>query len=101
LDNIQPHIDRDDTGNPVRVWLSAETGQGIELLHAVLAELFASSKVKKRCHLNANQGDIRAKLSAYAQILSEKIDDFGDSELVIEIDAKYLGLLSSVMTEEV
>jgi GTP-binding protein HflX len=56
--------------------------------------------VKKRCHLKANQGDIRAKLAAYAQILEEKINDLGDSELVIEIDAKHLGLLSSVLTED-
>ncbi len=101
LDDVQPHIDRDDEGNAIRVWLSAEKGLGIELLYSVLTELFASSKVKKHCHLKANQGDIRAKLSAYAQILSEKIDEFGDSELVIEIDVKHLGLLSSVETEDV
>ena len=101
LDDVQPHIDRDDEGNAIRVWLSAEKGLGIELLYSVLTELFASSKVKKRCVLQTNQGDIRAKLSAYAQILSEKIDEFGDSELVIEIDVKHLGLLSSVETEDV
>lgn len=101
LDDVQPHIDRDDEGNAVRIWLSAETGLGIELLYSVLAEIFSNSKVKKRCVLQANQGDIRAKLSAYAQILSEKIDDLGVNELVIEIDVKYLGLLGSVQTEEV
>lgn len=100
LDNVQPHIDRDDAGNAIRIWLSAETGVGIELLYQVLSEIFSSSKVKKRCHLQANQGDIRAKLCACAQILEEKIDEFGDSELVIEIDVKHLGLLSSVVTEE-
>jgi GTP-binding protein HflX len=101
LDNIQPHINRDDEGNAIRVWMSAETGAGIELLYQVLSEQFTSSKVKKRCYLQANQGEIRAKLSACAQILDEKIDDFGASELLIEIDAKYLGLLSAVITEDV
>lgn len=100
LDNIQPHIDRDDAGNATRIWLSAETSVGIELLYQVLSETFSSSKVKKRCYLKANQGDIRAKLSACANILDEKIDDLGASELVIEIDVKHLGLLSSVVTEE-
>ncbi len=100
LDNVQPHIDRDDAGNAIRIWLSAETGLGIELLYQVLSETFSSSKVKKRCYLKANQGDIRAKLSACANILDEKIDDLGASELVIEIDVKHLGLLSSVVTEE-
>jgi GTPase len=100
LENIVPHIDRDDQGNAVRVWLSAEQGLGMNLLYAVLAEIFASSKVKKRCYLQAKQGDIRAKLCAYAQILDEKIDEFGDSELIIEIDVKHLGLLSSVRAED-
>ncbi|MDD1607428.1 MAG: GTPase HflX, partial [Methylococcaceae bacterium] len=99
LDNVEPHIDRDDEGNAIRIWLSAEKKLGIELLYLVLTEIFASSKVKKRCYLQANQGDIRAKLSAYAHVLEEKIDDFGASELVIEIDVKHLGLLSSVRTE--
>ena len=39
LDNIQPHIDRDESGNPVRVWLSAETGAGVDLLFQVLAQV--------------------------------------------------------------
>jgi GTP-binding protein HflX len=100
LADVEPHIDRDDAGNAVRIWLSAESGRGISLLYAVLAEIFSSSKVKKRLVLHANQGDIRAKLSAYAQILEEKIDDLGASELLIEIDVKHLGLLTSVLTEE-
>ena len=101
LEDVQPHIDRDDAGNAVRIWISAEMGLGIELIYQVLAEQFASSKVKKRCYLEANQGDIRAKLCACAQILEEKMDDFGAVELLIEIDVKYLGLLSPVRTEDV
>ena len=97
--NMRLNIDRDDEGHAIRVWMSAGTGAGIELLYQVLSEQFTSSKVKKRCYLQANQGEIRAKLSACAQILDEKIDDFGDIELLIEIDAKYLGLLSAVVTE--
>jgi GTP-binding protein HflX len=100
LDNIQPHVDRDESGNPIRVWLSAEQGLGIDLLYDVLCELFASSKVRKRCFLAPHQGDIRAKLNACAQVLQENIDDFGASELVIEIDAKHLGLLTAVRTED-
>jgi len=101
LDGINPKIDRDDTGNPIRVWLSAETGAGIDLLYQALAEIFSTTKVKRRCYLKPDQGDIRAKLSAYAKIIDEQIDDFGACELVIEIDAKHLGLLKAVETEEI
>lgn len=100
LDNIPAHIDRDDQGNPTRVWLSAASGEGIGLLKQALAELFASnSKVKKHCYLSANQADIRAKLFSCAKIIDEHIDDQGGCKLVIEIDVKHLGLLKTVATE--
>jgi len=101
LDNIQPHIDRDDVGNPVRVWLSAETGSGVDLLYQVLAELFSITKVKRRCYLQPDQGNIRAKLFTCAKIIDEHIDDSGANELVIEIDVRHLGLLKEVKTEEI
>jgi len=101
LHDLQPRIERDDVGNPVRVWLSAETGIGVDLLYQALAEIFSNTKVNIKCFLQPNQGDIRAKLFACAKIISEKTDDFGACELVIEIDTKYLGLLKSVETERI
>jgi len=101
LDGIQPRIERDDAGNPVRVWLSAETGAGVDLLFQALAEIFSNTKVQRRCYLQPDQGDIRAKLFACAKIISEKTDDFGGCELIVEIDTKYLGLLKSVEIEEI
>ena len=56
LDNVEPHIDRDDTGKPIRVWVSAATDQGSDLLFQALAELFSSSKVKRKCFLQHSQG---------------------------------------------
>ena len=101
LENIQPHVDRDESGNAIRVWLSAETGLGIELLFEVLAELFSSTKVKIRCYLRPDQGSVKAKLFTCAKIINEHIDDFGAYELVIEIDARHLGLLKEVKTETI
>ncbi|MCX7098940.1 MAG: GTPase HflX [Methylococcales bacterium] len=101
LEGIVPHIDRDEDGNAIRVWLSAETGAGVDLLYQVLAELFSATKVKRRCYLRADQGNIRAKLFTCAKIIDEHIDDFGTNELVIELDAKHLGLLKDVKCEEI
>ncbi len=101
LKDIHPKIDRDDLGNPTRVWISAETGVGVNLLFQALAEIFSNTKVQRKCYLEPDQGDIRAKLFACATIISEKTDDFGGCELIIELDTKYLGLLKSVKTEEV
>ncbi|MCL7422690.1 MAG: GTPase HflX [Methylobacter sp.] len=101
LDDIKPRIDRDETGAPVRVWLSAETGVGIELLYQALAEIFSSAKITKRCHLKPDQGYVRAKLFSVAKILEEQVDDYGGYELIVEIDTKHLGLLKSVEIEEI
>ncbi|MEF3076167.1 ribosome rescue GTPase HflX [Methylobacter sp. Wu1] len=100
LTDINPRIDRDEAGNPVRVWLSAETGEGVDLLYQALAEMFSSTRIKRKCYLRPDQGDVRAKLFAVAKILEEEVDDFGGYELVIEMDAKHLGLLKSIEIEE-
>jgi GTP-binding protein HflX len=100
LENGHARVDRDDEGNPVRVWLSAETGQGIDLLLNVLAEQFARTKNRRKCYLRPDQGEIRAKLFTCAKIIDEHIDDSGGSDLIIEIDNKYLGLLKTIETEE-
>jgi GTPase len=101
LDERQPRVDRDDEGNPIRIWLSAETGQGIDLLLNVLAEQFEPTKNRRKCYLRPDQGQIRAKLFTCAKIIDEHINDSGGSDLIIEIDNKYLGLLSAIQTEEI
>ena len=100
LPDCTPRVDRDDEGNPVRVWVSAEFGIGIDLLLNVLAELFGNAKNKRKCYLRPDQGQIRAKLFTCAKIIDEHIDDSGGSDLIIEIDNKYLGLLDSIITKE-
>ncbi len=101
LDDVEPHIDYDDTGKPVRVWISSITGAGIDLLFKALAELFSSTKVKRKCFLMPNQGGVRASLFTYTKIIDEKVTDVGGWNILIEIDKKHLGLLKSVKIEEI
>ena len=39
LENVEPHIDRDAEGHPVKVWISAQEGIGLDLLQEALEEL--------------------------------------------------------------
>ncbi len=100
LDDLEPKIDRDESGKPTRVWLSAQTGKGIELLYQSLEELFSISRVRRFCHLMPDQGGVRAKLFNHAQILREDTNELGGWDLLIEIEEKNLGLLKSVEVEE-
>jgi len=98
---VEPHIDYDETGTPVRVWVSAQTGDGCNLLDKALSEIFSSSKVKRKCFLLPQQAGVRAKLFDFARIIEEEVDDDGGWELAVEIDKKHLGLLKDVKIEEI
>jgi GTP-binding protein HflX len=100
LEEISPHIDYDEQGKPVSVWISAQSGMGCDLLQQALSELFTGCKVQRKCFLSASQAGMKAKLFSFTRIISETIDEFGDSELLIEIDQKHLGLLKDIQLEE-
>ena len=101
LDGFVPRIDRNEQGKPTRVWLSAQTGAGMELLLQALAEIFSATKVKKLCHLLPSQGGVRAKLFSVANILQEDFTEQGGWDLAIEIDQQYMGILKDVDIEEI
>jgi len=99
LDGARPRIDRDVLGRPVRVWLSAMGGEGADLLSQALAEIVSANKIRLRCYLRPEQGDVRAKIHAYAMIIDQQIEDDGQSVLIIDIDPKYSGFLEAVRKE--
>lgn len=101
LDGVIPHIDYDDQGRPVNVWISAQSGAGCELLRQALSTFFASSKIIKKCFLPASQAGLKAKWFGLVRFIDETVNDRGDCELTIEIDKKNLGLLKDIRVEEV
>lgn len=99
LEHVEPHIDYGDDGKPVAVWMSAQLGLGCELLQQALVELFADSKVRRQCVLTPAELGVKARLFNYVHILSEQVDNQGNTHLVFEIDQKNLGLLKNIVTE--
>jgi len=100
LDSITPHIDYDADGKPVSVWISAQHGQGCDLLQQALSELFANSKVIKQCYLPAGQVGLKAKLFGFVRFIDETVDEQGNCRFSVEIDKKHLGLLKQMQLEE-
>ena len=101
LDGVLPHIDYDEQGMPVNVWISAQSGAGCDLLQQALSMFFAGSKIIKKCFLPASQAGMKAKWFGLVRFIDETINDHGDCELTIEIDKKNLGLLKDIRVEEV
>ncbi len=80
----EPGIDYDSDGKPERVWLSAQTGAGTELLVQAVSELLRGDMVNHRLTLSPKQGRIRAKLYQLGAVLMES----NDSEGVVELDVR-------------
>ena len=85
LEGVEPKIQRDDMGHPVRVWVSAVTGEGIELLQQAIIELLSDDMLQGCLTLQASQGRIRARLFEMGAIQCEKYSDQGDILLDIRM----------------
>lgn len=83
LEGVTPKIQRDEAGNPVRVWLSAVTGEGLDLLKQAIIELLSDDMLQGCLTLTPAQGKIRARLFQLGAIQSEEYLDSG--ELLLNI----------------
>jgi GTP-binding protein HflX len=75
--DVSPRIDRDDTGKPVAVWLSAQTGLGCDLLEEAISELLGTEMVIAQLLLNPQDGRLRAALYAQQAIAHESFREDG------------------------
>ncbi|SBS30135.1 GTPase HflX [Marinomonas spartinae] len=95
LPAAEPRIDRDENGMPVRVWLSARDGVGIDLLQQAIAEILAVDVLDETLILPSELGRLRAMLFEQGAVRSECYDDFGRSVLEVRLPRKdYLQILS-------
>jgi GTP-binding protein HflX len=78
LDDGKCRIDYDDDNKPIRVWLSAMSGQGTELLYQALTELLAGTMKIVRLQLPSTQGNIASHLYNLNCIEYEAFAENGD-----------------------
>jgi len=96
IEDFAPRIDRDDDGRPVAVWLSAQSGAGIELLFDAVAELLGTELVQDTLCLQPEQARLRAKLFEAQAVLEESHRDDGVSELSLSLPrAELMKILSA------
>ena len=73
---------------PMRVWLSAETGEGADLLLDAIAEYLFQDRVRGSLRLDATEARLRALVYRHGQVLSEQSLDDGGCELEVEFDRR-------------
>lgn len=77
IPDCQPHLQRDANGKPARVWLSAKTGAGVDLLLMAMAELLAGTLSAVTLVIDPQQTRMRSQLYAKGYVEAEEIDELG------------------------
>jgi GTP-binding protein HflX len=85
VDNTAPRVDRNEAGQVTRVWLSARTGAGIELLSRALQEFFRRTHVRQRLRLKPRNGRWHALLHSRGEVLYESATDEGGWEMEVDM----------------
>ncbi len=88
LDDIEPRIDRDDQGMPIRVWLSAQANIGIELLFTALAERLDIQVVNHQLNIPPSAGKLRGELYKLNCITNETFDEQGHCHLEVNMPSR-------------
>jgi GTP-binding protein HflX len=96
LSGEAPRAERDASGNAARVFVSAHTGGGLDLLIEALAEHFRRARVRCRVQLPPRAGRLRAMLYEHLHVLNESVTDRGEWRLELELTEADLAWLHSL-----
>tara|TARA_B110000211_G_scaffold55183_1_gene61359 strand:- start:48 stop:1358 length:1311 start_codon:yes stop_codon:yes gene_type:complete len=97
LEDCPARIDRDSYGVPRRVWLSALTGEGAELLVQAISERLGGEIFAKQIVLEPQYGNLRAQLYALDAVEKEDINDQGHMVLDVRLQKRdFLQVLSRI-----
>lgn len=83
--DTSPRIDRDENGVPVRVWLSAQEGDGVDALLEALGERLGKDVFSDSVALRPDQAKLRAALYSLGAVEAEHFDDDGSVHLDVRL----------------
>ncbi len=85
LDDAEPHIERNDEGKPISVWLTAQKAQGLELLLQAISEILGLVMWDATLVLPPSEGKLRAELYQLNGVTEESVDEEGQFVLQTRI----------------
>ena len=95
LTATKPRIDFADDGRVKRIWLSVQSGEGIDFLKQTLIDMFREQMLEGRLVLSPADARVRAKLFEIGAIRDESIDNEGRFLLDISISRRDLNQFES------
>ena len=90
MSDFHSRIDKDYAGNVYRVWISAHTGEGIDLLYQALSERLSGMMTYAGIQLDVQSAYIRSEIHKVGFIQKEKMNEFGQWLLEINVTRHYL-----------
>lgn len=88
LDDAVPRVDRDMDDKPVRVWVSAVTGAGLDLLRQAITDLLSVETLICEVSLAPEQGKLRAMLYELDCVMAESHDEHGGWAMELRIQRR-------------
>ncbi|MCI0749950.1 MAG: GTPase HflX [Nevskiales bacterium] len=86
----QPRLERDATGLPARVWGSAQTGLGLDVLRNAIAECMGPPSEEYELQLPPAAGRLRARLFAQGAVCRESIEASGIARVRVRMPHRQL-----------
>ena len=90
LKNFKSRIDRNNNGTIYRIWVSAITGEGMNLLRTTLTERLNGLMISAKIRLDLSIAYIRNEICNASHVHNENMDEFGNWTLEIKTTNHYL-----------
>ena len=90
IGDFSPRVDKDNNGNIYRVWLSAHSGEGIDLIYKALSQSLSGMMTCARIQLDVQSAFIRSEIHKVGFIEKEIMNEFGQWLLEINVTRHYL-----------
>lgn len=74
LIELEPRVERDAAGKPTRVFVSAKTGAGMDLLRGAISEILADGIVQETVVIEPAQAKLRSQFYERGYIEQEEVD---------------------------
>ncbi|WP_376689982.1 ribosome rescue GTPase HflX [Wenzhouxiangella sp. EGI_FJ10409] len=84
----EPGVERDADGRISAVWLSAESGEGLEDLAEALTERLTEGRIRRRIHVPVEGQRLRSRLFDLGVVLEEQVEDDGSSRMEVDLDQR-------------
>lgn len=86
---------RQDEQRVDKIWLSAETGAGVEFVHQALVAILSKEHRYYSFNLKPQAGALRAKLFQHCEVISEEVDENGAITMKVKMQQALRGWLDA------